>query len=137
MPAAARLTDIGSAHACFPDSAITQGSPDVIINGLAAARKGDTVATHTCTCPNCVHGTHPRSIAAGSSTVIINGKPAARMGDAVSCGGNIATGSGNVIIGDTPWRSPTHDCGVQSLKNPLLILSPPLEALKDPVSWSR
>ena len=62
MPAAARLTDIGSAHACFPDSTITQGSPDAIINGLAAARKGDTGAAHTCTCPNCVNGNDGKSV---------------------------------------------------------------------------
>ena len=45
---------------------------------------------------------HGRSIAEGSSSVLINGKPAARVSDAISCGGKVALGSGNVLIGDSP-----------------------------------
>ena len=48
-------------------------------------------------CPD--HPPHSGVIAAGSSTVFINGIPAGRIGDPVSCGGNVAEGSGDVFIG--------------------------------------
>ncbi|WP_420065101.1 S-type pyocin domain-containing protein [Pectobacterium colocasium] len=128
MPGAARLNDSGSGHDCFPETPITEGSPDVIINGQPAARQGDTVQLHGCLCPNAPHGVHSRKIAEGSSTVIINGKPAARIGDGIHCGGVIISGSGNVIIGDTPYRSPVHECAKQAAltRAPILILSPML-----------
>ncbi|MBA0199462.1 S-type pyocin domain-containing protein [Pectobacterium carotovorum] len=128
MPGAARLNDIGSGHDCFPETPIIEGSPDVIINGQPAARQGDTVLLHGCPCPNAPHGVHPRKIAEGSSTVIINGKNAARIGDGINCGGVIASGSGNVIIGDTPHRSPVQDCAKQAAltRAPLLALTPML-----------
>ncbi|MEI0694350.1 S-type pyocin domain-containing protein [Pectobacterium aroidearum] len=128
MPGAARLNDIGSGHDCFPETPITEGSPDVIINGQPAARKGDTVLLHGCPCPNAPHGVHSRKIAEGSSSVIINGKNAARIGDGINCGGVITSGSGNVIIGDTPHRSPVHECARQAAltRAPILILSPML-----------
>ncbi|MBA0169498.1 PAAR domain-containing protein, partial [Pectobacterium sp. CFBP8739] len=128
MPGAARLNDSGSGHGCFPETPITEGSPDVIINGQPAARQGDTVQLHGCLCPNAPHGVHSRKIAEGSSTVIINGKPAARIGDGIHCGGVIISGSGNVIIGDTPYRSPVHECAKQAAltRAPILILSPML-----------
>ncbi|MBA0194216.1 type VI secretion system PAAR protein, partial [Pectobacterium carotovorum] len=128
MPGAARLNDIGSGHDCFPETPITEGSPDVIINGQPAARKGDTVLLHGCPCPNAPHGVHSRKIAEGSSTVIINGKPATRIGDSINCGGVIISGSGNVIIGDTPHRSPVQECAKQAAltRAPLLALTPML-----------
>lgn len=128
MPGAARLNDIGSGHDCFPETPITEGSPDVIINGQPAARQGDTVLLHGCPCPNTPHGAHSRKIAEGASTVIINGKPAARIGDGINCGGVIISGSGNVIIGDTPYKSPVHECAKQAelSRAPLLALSPML-----------
>uniref|UniRef100_UPI001F28ADAD PAAR domain-containing protein n=1 Tax=Pectobacterium versatile TaxID=2488639 RepID=UPI001F28ADAD len=128
MPGAARLNDIGSGHDCFPETPITEGSPDVIINGQPAARQGDAVLLHGCPCPNAPHGVHSRKIAEGSSTVIINGKNAARIGDGINCGGVITSGSGNVIIGDTPHRSPVQDCAKQAAltRAPLLALTPML-----------
>ncbi|MFP1811457.1 S-type pyocin domain-containing protein [Lonsdalea quercina] len=128
MPGAARLNDIGSGHACFPATPVVAGSQDVIINGQPAARQGDAVQLHGCPCPNVPHGLHPRQIAAGSSTVIINGKQAARIGDEINCGGNIVSGSSNVIIGNTPYQSPVAGCAQQSAqrRDPLLALSPML-----------
>ncbi|WJM85462.1 type VI secretion system PAAR protein [Dickeya chrysanthemi] len=128
MPGAARLNDIGSGHDCFPETPIIEGSPDVIINGQPAARQGDTVQLHGCPCPNAPHGVHSRKIAEGSSTVIINGKPAARIGDGIHCGGVIISGSGNVIIGNTPYQSPVQGCAEQTARNrsPLLALTPML-----------
>lgn len=128
MPGAARLNDIGSGHDCFPETPIIEGSSDVIINGQPAARQGDAVLLHGCPCSNAPHGVHSRKIAEGSSTVIINGKPAARIGDSINCGGAITSGSGNVIIGDTPHRSPVQDCAKQAAltRAPLLALTPML-----------
>lgn len=128
MPGAARLNDIGSGHDCFPETPITEDSPDVIINGQPAARRGDTVLLHGCPCPNAPHGVHSRKIAEGSSTVIINGKNAARIGDGINCGGVIFSGSGNVIIGDTPHRSPVQECAKQAAlsRAQLLALTPML-----------
>ncbi|MGI8464474.1 type VI secretion system PAAR protein [Pectobacterium punjabense] len=123
MPGAARLNDIGSGHDCFPETPIIEGSSDVIINGQPAARQGDTVLLHGCPCPNAPHGVHSRKIAEGSSTVIINGKPAARIGDGINCGGVIVSGSGNVIIGDTPHRSPVQDCAKQAALTRALLLA--------------
>ncbi|MCV6610764.1 MAG: PAAR domain-containing protein [Amphritea sp.] len=97
MAKAARLGDTCSAHGCFPPTPVTSGSGNVLINGLPAARVSDSAAPHGCgKCPP-----HGRSIAAGSATVFINGRPAARVGDTISCGGNVATGSDNVLIGDS------------------------------------
>ena len=97
MSKAARIGDTCSAHGCFPPTPVTSGSSNVIINGLPAARVSDSAAPHGCgNCPP-----HERSIVAGSASVFINGLPAARVGDAISCGGHIATGSGDVLIGDS------------------------------------
>lgn len=95
MPKAAR---IGDTHAC-PQSnpgpvphvglPIAKGSPNVLINKIPAARKGDKAP--------CIGGMD--SISNGSKTVMINKKPAARMGDPTQHGGSITGGSPNVIIG--------------------------------------
>lgn len=69
---------------------IAVGSPDVLINGMPAARVGDMAV---CVGP-------PDRIAKGSATVLINNKPAARMGDSTAHGGVIVTGMPNVLIGD-------------------------------------
>ncbi|MBF9000105.1 MULTISPECIES: PAAR domain-containing protein [Vibrio] len=99
MPSAARVGDIDTGHGCFPPTAVTAGSGDVFINGIASVRVGDPLQMHACPCPTMPHGAHGRSMAAGSSTVKINGLAAVRVGDAVDCGGTIAVGSGNVNIG--------------------------------------
>ncbi|ULR32508.1 PAAR domain-containing protein [Dickeya fangzhongdai] len=128
MPGAARLGDSCAGHGCFPATPVIAGSGDVIINGKPAARKGDAVLLHACPCPNMPHGVHNRAISAGSGTVIINGKLAARIGDAIGCGGSVAAGSGDVIIGDSPYQSPVKSCAEQSAKSraPLLALTPML-----------
>ncbi|HVV69572.1 MAG TPA: PAAR domain-containing protein [Gammaproteobacteria bacterium] len=97
MQSAARITDL---HACAdsgPNDGATlqimQGSPNILINGLPAARMGDPVSCR-------LASGAPPIIAEGSSTVFFNGKPAARMGDKISNGGSISLGSSNVFIGD-------------------------------------
>lgn len=137
MPSAARLGDSGGGHGCFPATPIIAGSGDVSINGKPAARKGDAVLLHACPCPYKPHGVHGRSISAGSSNVSINGKPAARVGDAIDCGGSVASGSGNVFIGDTPYQSPTHECGegASGDKIPFLRILP--MATPKPAFWAK
>ena len=93
---------------------ILEGSTDVFINGLPAARVGDAEL--------CVGPTD--KISSGSATVFINGKPAARMGDLCAHGGKIIIGSSNVFIGDS------SSSGFQS--NSMLsseINDPPLESV--------
>ncbi|RIZ39509.1 Rhs element Vgr protein [Pseudomonas aeruginosa] len=69
-------------------SPIVQGSPDVIFDGLPAARQGDASA---CGSP---------IASAVSSTVFINGQPAATLGSVGAHGNVIIGGSGTVLIGD-------------------------------------
>ncbi|KAB7622613.1 PAAR domain-containing protein [Alkalilimnicola sp. S0819] len=92
---AARLGDIGSAHGCYPETPIIEGSADVICNGRPVARLGDALLDHGCSRCN----SHPRMIAAGAAGVLVNGRPWARQGDAVDCGGVVQGGSGDVLIG--------------------------------------
>ena len=87
MPKAARKT------ADKAGGPILEGSDNVTIEGLAAARKGDAITGH---------GDSPHAnpvIAQGSSKVMINGKPAARVGDAATCKHTISGGSSKVNIG--------------------------------------
>ena len=106
---AARITDL---HTCPQFSGlvphvggpVVQGSPDVTINCMPAARTGDTAL---CNGPS-------DSVAQGSPTVFINGKPAARMGDKTAHGGVITAGSLNVFIGDRGGRVSPALCPVQA-----------------------
>lgn len=93
MPSASRLGDMTNGHG-FPPKPIVSGSSNVFINGIPAARQGDTTPIH-CLGPIC----HSGAIAMGSTTVFINGKPAARMGDPDCCGDTMGFGSSNVFIG--------------------------------------
>lgn len=92
---AAKLGDLGTDHDGFAPTPIISGSPDVLIDGLPAARVGDALAPHA----KPKHPPHSRQIAAGSTTVLVNGKPLAITGGAVDCGG-VIIGSGSVIVGD-------------------------------------
>ncbi|MCC5809673.1 MAG: PAAR domain-containing protein [Ectothiorhodospiraceae bacterium] len=95
---AARLTDIGDQHNGYPPTPIMQGSPDVQCNGRPVARQGDMLVPHT----KPKKPPHPRNIKEGSGSVLVNGVPWARVSDAISCGGTIITGSGDVLVGDSP-----------------------------------
>ena len=100
-----RLMDIGEvpadAHGCpaCPHNCkgpITQGSPNVMVNGLPASRVGDAGLHAACCGPN----TYVAK--AGSGTVFINGKKAHRKNDAQThCGGNgqMTQGSPDVSTG--------------------------------------
>ena len=71
------------------NSTVTSGSGDVVVEGHAAARAGDTAGCG---------GT----IVQGSPNVFINGKPAAVQGDATGCGGSIVSGASGVFINGKP-----------------------------------
>lgn len=92
---ATRLGDTDTGHDACPGTVLVSASTDVIINGKGAGRVGDSYSPHGCI----VHPSHTAHIISGSSTVIINGLAAARVGDAIDCGGTVATGSPDVIIG--------------------------------------
>ncbi len=85
---AARLSDPTACpvpgHGTNP---IAQGSPDVVFDGLAAARQGD---------PSACGGA---MASARSSTVLITGKPAAVQGSVGAHGNVVVSGSGTVLIG--------------------------------------
>lgn len=77
---------------------ISSGSDSVFINGLPAARSGDTTNEFDVCCTKS-YG----SIGSGSRTVNINGKPAAREKDTLkehTGSGTFTSASNNVIIGD-------------------------------------
>jgi uncharacterized Zn-binding protein involved in type VI secretion len=62
---------------------VTSGSPNVLINGLPAARVGDHGVAAACCGPNTFE------IVEGDGSVLINGRPAAKIGSATKhCGGN-------------------------------------------------
>ncbi len=85
---AARLGD-AAAHIGASGS-ILDGSGNVLVNSLPAARQSDPVQ----------HDDEVEAIVQGSATVLFNSLPASRITDMVGCGGKIAAGSGNVLIGD-------------------------------------
>ncbi|MEH6389444.1 PAAR domain-containing protein [Pseudomonas profundi] len=66
---------------------ITQGSPDVLIEGVPAARMGDPTA-----CGSMLVG-------GVSGSVMINGKPAAVLGSTGNHGNAVVSGSTTVVIG--------------------------------------
>ena len=89
MPNAARVTDPESCpHSS--SSPIVTGAATVLIEGLAAARKGDKLQ-----CPG-----GPTQIESGSPTVKIEGSNAARVGDTTCHKGAIFKGARTVIIGN-------------------------------------
>ncbi|UOD31886.1 PAAR domain-containing protein [Massilia violaceinigra] len=69
--------------------AILEGSANVLIGSLPAARIGDKVQ----------HNGARDTIVEGEKTVLINGKPAACMSDRVSCHGIISGGCMTVLFG--------------------------------------
>ena len=78
---------LGSRSLGPASGAVSQGSANVLVNGLPAARVGDAESCHG------------GQVAQGSTGVFINGRPAARKGDKTTCGAVIVGGSGNVFIG--------------------------------------
>lgn len=98
MPAAARKGDQGIPHCS--GYTIAAGSGDVFINGIAAARQGDSSTPHLRPGPGkppC--SPHSAVISRGSGTVFVNGKPLARVGDPLAGCTAVAQGSPDVFAG--------------------------------------
>lgn len=88
-----QLTERPSPHVGGP---ITDGSRDVFINNLPAARAGD---------PTTCDGPLGAEVEDGSPGVFINRQPAARVADPAGHGGRVVAASPNVHIGDHGRRS--------------------------------
>lgn len=95
MPSVARLTDIGSAHASFPDTAVIEASDNCSVNSLGVHRVGDAIQPHGSPSPSPVHSRH---LASGSFNTYLNSRQIGIIGSPVDCGGFIVTGSGNTFI---------------------------------------
>lgn len=95
MPAASRKGDQGVPHCS--GYVIAAGSSDVYINGIAAARQGDTVTAHLL--PGLPCPAHAPPIAQGSRTIFVNNRPLVRVGDPVAGCTFIAQGSPTVFAG--------------------------------------
>ncbi|HTO19181.1 MAG TPA: PAAR domain-containing protein [Pseudomonas sp.] len=93
-PAARKTDPISCPIPGHGANTIAMGSPDVLINGLPAARQGDTTD-----CGGVLSDLL-------STTVFINGKPAVIAGSLHSHGGVVFGGSGDVLIGDVVTSSP-------------------------------
>lgn len=88
MLPAARVSDliVSTATSGIPTPIIPPGAPTVLIEGLPAARMGDTCGVD--------------AIVKGSATVLIGGMPAARVADLTAAGGAIMPpGAPTVLIG--------------------------------------
>jgi uncharacterized Zn-binding protein involved in type VI secretion len=93
MPAVSRVGDNSAGH-CFEPHPVLDGSPNVFVNGISAARVGSRFDTHTCG-----NSSHSAVQAVGSSSVFVNGIAVARIADAQDCGDVLAVGSPNVFAG--------------------------------------
>lgn len=88
MLPAARVTDqiVSTATLGIPTPIVPPGAPTVLVDGLPAARVGDSCGAD--------------AIVKGSVTVMIGGMPAARMGDLTAGGGAVMPpGAPTVLIG--------------------------------------
>lgn len=89
MPPAARIGDIHMCTIHGPGPLFAEGSEDVLIGHMRAAREGDRAKC-------CWVLEDP--VVRGEPSVLINGKPAARLGDPTN-GGTITQGLLTVLIG--------------------------------------
>jgi uncharacterized Zn-binding protein involved in type VI secretion len=96
MSFASRRGDLCTGHDACSGRPASQGSVDVQLNDRPALREDDALVPHE----GGAHARHAGKVKQGSSTVTINDRPAARVGDPVDCGGNLKTGSPDVLIGD-------------------------------------
>lgn len=106
---AARKTDSVS-HVEAPPSVVLEGSSNVNIGNLPAARKGDKVQ----------HKAATETIAQGEPSVRINGKPAARMADKVACNGLIVSGCMSVHIGNDKDEA----CLIEAAEQGAMVVQP-------------
>jgi len=85
---------------------IDSGSTDVLFDGLPAAREGDTTECGSELCDQL------------SSTVLINGKAAVMVDSEGSAGNVVMSGSGTVLIGDSPSNASPQTSLINILATP-------------------
>jgi len=85
---------------------IDSGSPDVLFDGLPAAREGDTTECGSELCDQL------------SSTVLINGKAAVMVDSEGTAGNVVLSGSGSVLIGDSPSNASPQASLINILATP-------------------
>lgn len=90
------IASSSTGHSSWPSRVTSEGSSDVLINGLGAHRVSDSWPVHCNPTSEC----HGGSTSQGSGTVFVNGLPLARIDDSIDCGDKIATGSSDVLVGD-------------------------------------
>jgi uncharacterized Zn-binding protein involved in type VI secretion len=96
MAGVARVGDSDTGHGTYTPDTVQSGSPNVLVNGIAAARSGDPHGTHINTVDP--YDEHSASCGAGSKTVLVNGIPVFRGGDPVDdatqagCSGTVFAG---------------------------------------------
>ena len=96
MPAITRKGDKSTGHdGCAPVEAV-EGANNFLVNGKPVVLVGDKYASHGCL----VHSPHQGQLAEGSPSFFVNGKPVGRVGDPISCGGTVAEGASNFIVGN-------------------------------------
>jgi len=78
-----------------PSTMITQGSPNVVFQGLAASYITCSAIPHKAWGSKHAHG---RIIVAGSPNVVINGMAAAFVGSALSCGDVVGTSNSPTVL---------------------------------------
>lgn len=96
MAECAYIDSASTGHETWPARVTSEGSPNVFVNGKGVHRLGDGWPVHCNSLGECHAGTTSKA----STTVLVNGRGVARVGDSISCGGSIATGSSNVLVGD-------------------------------------
>lgn len=89
---AVRVGDMCSGHAFAEPRPAMTGSPDVLINTIAAVRVNDMWG---------IHGVIPHTgvSVGGAMTVLCNGLPLVRTTDPISCGSQAVQGSLDVFVG--------------------------------------
>lgn len=96
MPPITRKGDKSTGHDLCPPVEAVSGESRFLVNGKAVVTVGDAYAPHGCE----MHIVHQGTLADGSSVFLINGKAVGRVGDPISCGGTVAEGAGNFIVGN-------------------------------------
>ena len=93
MPKVAVIGSLTAGACNSPPTVITQGSPDVFVEGVSIGIVGSPIVPHKRYNSKKPHG---GSVSSGSPNVFANGIPIARVNDPISCGDKIAKGASTV-----------------------------------------
>lgn len=96
MPEIATVGCKSTGHDNCPPVEAVEGASNFTANGKPVVLVGDKFAPHGCK----DHQTHQGYLAEGSPSFTVNGRAVGRVGDPISCGGTVAEGESNVIVGN-------------------------------------